>query len=189
MTVLENVYVKSGGASEYDVSRDGTLFFVQGQSMGEILAIGRDGTLRPIGTERRLDLTPVYSPTSDRFAFQMSEKTSFAKTDIWVYNDRTKTTSRLTNDGNSTGAGVDGRRRAYHVDRARSAGVHVRRQRWDGSGAPETMFNNDCAIVAVMPAPHRQPVRGHEERRLLRHLLGRGDPPGAVRPLVVTPHG
>jgi serine/threonine-protein kinase len=189
VTVLENVYVKSGGASEYGVSRDGTLFMVQGQSMGEILAIGRDGTTRPLVTERRLYAIPVYSPTSDRFAYQMSEKTSISKTDIWVYNDQTKTSSRLTNDGNSTVPAwmADGERITWIV--RDSAGVHVRRQRWDGSGAPETLFNNDGAIVSVMPAPHSNLFAVMKNGGFSDIYLAEGDPPGAVRPLVVTPTG
>ena len=189
VTVLDNVFIKSGGASEYAVSQDGTLFFVQGDAYGQVLAVDHNGGSRPLLSEKRSYSLPTFSPTSDRFAFHMAERTSFSKSDIWVYNDRTRTTTRLTSGGNSTAPAwmADGERVVWMV--RDSAGVHVRRQRWDGSGTPETLFGGDQEILAVAPAPRGNLWAVIRNGGYSDIFVAEGDPPGKPRPLVVTPMG
>jgi hypothetical protein len=188
VTVLDNVFIKSGGASEFGVSQDGTLFYVQGNSEGEVLLVDQSGNARVLLSERRGYSNLRFSPTSGRIAFQMTDRASFAKTDIWLYNDLTRTATRLTNDGKNQAPAwmADGERVVWvYVD---STGRRVRRQRWDGAGVPETLFPDVHDVTAVAPSPSGKAM-------VVTRASGFGDlyvaddESSALRPLVVTPTG
>ena len=188
VTVLDNVYTKSGGAGEYGVARDGTLFFVQGTSNDEIDIVDRTGASRALLAERRGYLNLRYSPTGGRFAFQMPDKTAFTKTDIWVYNDLTKTVTRLTNDGNSTDPVwmADGQRVVWMF--RDSSGFHARRQRWDGTGTPEPLFSGERNLSRVTPSPAGNAFIVEKQGGFTDMYVADGEQ-SALRPLVVTPRG
>ena len=187
VTVLDNVYIKSGGAGEYGVAQDGTLFYVQGTAGNELLQVDRAGNSRPLLTEKRGYATPRYSPTSGRVALVISDRTSFSKTDIWVYNDLTMTSTRLTNDGNSTSPAwmADGERVVWIF--RDSTGMHVRRQRWDGTRTPETLFGGEHNILSVVPSPVDNRFVVVKQAGFADLYVAEGDPPSQLHPLVVTP--
>ena len=187
VTVLDNVYSKAGGAGEYGVARDGTLFYVQGTSEGELLQVDRAGVSRPLLTERRGYALPRYSPTSGRFAFVMPNRSSVSKPDVWVFNDMTRTVTRLTNDGSSTAPAwmADGERVVWLF--RDSSGSHVRRQRWDGTGTPETLFIGEQNISAVVPAPAGTRFVVEKQGRFSDLYVADGDAASPLHPLVVTP--
>jgi Tol biopolymer transport system component len=188
VTVLENVFIKGGGAGEFGVADDGTLFYVQGNSEGEVLVVDHSGNARVLLSERRSYSRLRYSPTSGRIVFQMADRSSFSKTDIWLYDDLTRTTTRLTNDGASTAPAwmADGERVVWIY--ADSSGRHIRRQRWDGAGAPETLFPDERNVQAITPSPTGKAM-------LLEKTSGFGDlyvaddETSSLRPLAVTPSG
>ena len=189
VSVLDGVYVKSGGASEYGVAQDGTLFFVQGTSAAELLLVDRTAGSRPVLAEKRGYNWPSFSPSSGRIAFEMTERTSFAKTDIWIYNNLTNTTTRLTNDGNSRYPMwmADGERVVWMV--RDSSGWRVRRQRWDGTGRPEELFADERDITRVSPSPSGNGFAVVKSGRFSDLYFADGEPPAKPRPLVVTPSG
>jgi len=187
VTVLEGVFVKSGGASEFGVSRNGTLFFVGGTSYGEIAQVDLSGQARVVTPGGRAYLLPTFSPTSGRIAYAMSEVSSYSRSDVWVYNDRTRTSARLTNDGKSGAPSwmADGERVVWvHTDSGRR---EVRRQKWDGTGKAEVLFPRKYNLRSVQPAPD-----GRKFAVVTAGLAGdiavaEGDPPTAPRDLVATP--
>jgi Tol biopolymer transport system component len=189
VTVLQGVFIRGGGATQIGVARNGTLFFVEGNPDVELSIMDQAGGTRSLGLAARNYNWPHFSPTSGRIVFQMADRGSFTKTDIWVYNDLTRTVSRLTNDGNSTypfwmGDGE----RVVWITRD-SAGTHVRRQRWDGTGTPETLFSGDSSIMYVVPAPsgsHWGVVRRGGFSDL---YMAEGDPPSSPHALVTTREG
>jgi serine/threonine-protein kinase len=187
VTVVEGVFVKGGGASEFGVALDGTLFFVEGQSEGELDLVDRMGAARPLLPGAHAYANPRSSPTSGRVVFQMAERATFAKTDIWVYNDLTKTVSRLTNDGKSTRPEwmADGQRVVWmNTD---TAGLQVRRQLWDGTGKPETLFGGLRGILSVTPSPSGKLFALVTLGKATDIYVAEGDPPTQPRPLVATP--
>ena len=189
VTVLQGVLVRSGGASEFGVAQDGTMFFVEGTALVELVLVDRTGATRPLLSEPRDYSRARFAPTGGRVAFQMADRSSFSKSDIWVYNDRTTTITRLTNDGTSNTPFWmgDGERVVWMSND--SSGNHVRRQRWDGTGSPETLFAGESKITSVVPSPAGKGFAVVKQGGFSDLYYAEGDPPSALRPLVVTPTG
>jgi len=153
VTILEDVVVKSGGATELSVARTGVLAYVEGQAKQQLVLVDRTGLVRPLlpATGRFSD--PRFSPTGDRLAFTIGEEGSAAKTDVWILTIASGTLFRLTRDGSSRRPewSHDGRRVAWtHQD---SAGVSIRWQASDGSGAPDTVRTRDKAVLSFAMSP------------------------------------
>jgi Tol biopolymer transport system component len=186
VTVLEGVFVKSGGGSEFGVSRDGTLFYVEGTSYGEIVQVDMSGQVRVVIPGSRAYGLPTFSPTSGRIAYALSEASSYSRVDVWVYNDLTRTSTRLTNDGKSNGPSwmPDGERVIW--TNSDSSRREIRRQKWDGTGRAEVLFPRKLNLISVLPAP-----TGHKFAVVSGSSAGdvaiaEGDPPTSSRDLVVT---
>lgn len=188
VNVLDNVYIKGGGAAEYGVSQDGTLFYTTRNAEGQVLLVDHTGVSRVLLSERRGYSNLRFSPTSERIAFQMTDRSSFSKTDIWMYDERTRTVTRLTNDGKSTDPAwmSDGERLVWvNTD---SLGRRIRRQRWNGSGTVETLLPDVHDVVEVEPSPVGSAM-------VVRKAGGFGDlyvvddETSRLRPLDVSPTG
>jgi hypothetical protein len=127
VTVLEGVYVKSGGASEFGVAQDGTLFFVEGHSEGELELVDRTGKAQPLIPGAQAYSFAHFSPTSGRVVFQMGLQRPHE--DHLAAHERRK----------QHASGVDGRRSARRVDARRhdrSAGAATD-VGWDRQGGDD----------------------------------------------------
>ena len=185
VTLIDGVYIKSGGASEFGVADDGTLFYVEGISDGELVLADRSGNvIRSLVPGVRTYQSPRFSPTSGRIAFSLAERSSFQRTDIWVYNDLTKTASRLTNDGKSSRPEwmADGERVAWMNS---DSGRHARWQKWDGTGRPEQFLTNVPRPAVVHPSPAGNGFAITTSNNNIDVVDA--DKPSVVRSLVATP--
>jgi Tol biopolymer transport system component len=189
VTVLDGVYVKSGGATELGVSGDGTLAYIEGQSRAQLVLVNHAGGARPLLPTLREYGYPRYSPVGGRIVFQMADPGGFSRTDIWVYNDLTRTLARLTNDGrNSRPAWSADGRHVMWLYRDTAGGTTLRRQMWGGTDKPEQLLPG-LAISEVTQSPSgkfhvgttRRPGTGVDI------WIADGDPPSAPRFLVATP--
>jgi len=188
VNVLDNVYIKGGGAAEFGVAQDGTLLFATRNAEGQVLLVDHAGVSRVLLPERRGYSHLRFSPTGGRLVFEMTDRSSFSKTDIWLYDERTRTITRLTNDGKSHDPAwmSDGERVVWvNTD---SLGRRIRRQRWDGSGTVETVFPDLRDVVEIEPSPVGTAM-------VVRRAGGFGDlyvadsDTSTLRPLDVSPTG
>jgi serine/threonine-protein kinase len=143
VTVLENVQVKGGGATEVTISRNGTLLYAQGQSAKQLVLVDRQGRAQVLRGDYQLYGDPRFSPDGKRLAIRIGRPGSW---DIWIQHLASGTLTRLTHDGKSNRPEwtSDGRRVAWHVTGQKE---EIRWQPWDGSGATETLVTDASAGV------------------------------------------
>jgi serine/threonine-protein kinase len=152
VSLLEDLAVKSTGAAEFTVSRDGTLVYVTGEAASVSLAsVSRQGVVRTL-TEERLNVgSPSVSPDGLSIALEV---TSEAGTDIWVYDKAAGTRSRITFEGaNSYPSWSPDGRYIYFSSARNDRARAVYRRAADGSGAAESVLLRDFAIWEYMLAP------------------------------------
>jgi len=187
--VLEQVLTKQTGATDYRVSRQGTLIYVAGAYAGTVTRtpvwVTRDGREEAIGVPPRGYVFPRLSPDDAQVAFDIRDQ----QNDIWVWSFQRQTLAQLTFDPGTDGYPVwtpDGRRIAFSSPRLGT--VNVFWQPSDGSGTAQrlaessdpqnpTSFTPDGKAVVV------QVVRSNTGQDLmLMHLDTR-----KVEPLLETP--
>ena len=138
--VAEAVVIGGSGAAKLGISRDGDMAYQVGQAgVSELVLVDRSGAVRPLPAEPQTYIAPRLSPDGRLIAVQINEANT-ANSDIWIYDIRQKTRTRLTFD--QSGARPiwtpDGRRIAYSRGPAGSADLA-----WipaDGSGPAESLL-------------------------------------------------
>jgi len=187
--VLDEVYTRSGGATSYSISRDGTLVHVIRNSESELLVVDRTGAARSLEVPPRDVRAPRVSPDGRRIAFEMADRSSPSRTDIWMYETGTRTLSRLTNDGVSLSPEwmSDGERLVW-ISRD-STRAEVRRQRWDGAGRVEVLLSTDASLAHVSPSADGRQFLVVRIGGFSDIYIASADSLAVLRPLVVTPQG
>jgi DNA-binding SARP family transcriptional activator/Tol biopolymer transport system component len=143
---LESVVVKSGGATEVAVARNGTLVYVPVQAARQLVLVDRRGASQALRPELLSYSGPRFSPDGKRLAVAIGD---VRHTDVWIYEVALGTRSRLTDDGKSSQPSwtPDGRRVAWSV--GDSASDHIEWRPWDGRGAAETLLADaDGGVIA-----------------------------------------
>ena len=79
VTALEGGLLRGGGVLEYDVAADGTLVYVEGQSLGQLMLVDRAGAARPLVPALGNYGPPRVSPVSGRVVYDLSEQGSPGK--------------------------------------------------------------------------------------------------------------
>jgi Tol biopolymer transport system component len=143
--VIEGVLQSTGnGFAQYAVSADGSLVYIPGSiqaSQRNLVWVDRKGAETAIAAPARAYRYPRISPDGQRVAVTVEE----AESNVWLYDLRRDTLSRLTFEGgvNLLGAWTpDGKRIAYASTRAGGA-QNPFWQPADGSGAPERLGTSE----------------------------------------------
>ena len=128
------------GAMHYAVSNDGTLVYIPGQLAGSersLVRLDRTGKATALNVPKQYYAVPRFSPDGQRIALVIVSNTD---TDIWVYDRRRETLTRLTFGGDNRTPiwSPDGRRIAYCNHAEGSQGVFVKLA--DGSGKTEQLL-------------------------------------------------
>ena len=138
--VLEDVQVKRSGAANYDVSRNGTLVYINGTSTDglrrSLVWVDRDGTEEPIDVPPRAYTYARLSPDGRRVALDSRDE----ENDIWIWDLERQTLQRLTRGPEMNRGPVwspDGLRLAFTAVTDGVEGPHW--QPADGSGRPERL--------------------------------------------------
>jgi serine/threonine-protein kinase len=141
VTVVARVMMKSSGAANYAVSRQGTLVYV-GAGLSEMTAprallwVDRKGHEAPTGAPLRAYGNPRLSPDGTRVATEIYDQ----KADVWIWNLSQKTLRRLTFDPAGCGLSVwapDGERIIFVSGRTGASSVYT--QAADGTGTVDRL--------------------------------------------------
>lgn len=188
-TVLENVVIRPGGATELAVSPSGVMAYVEGNLDSRMELVDREGGVRRLSAPARFFRNPRVSPDGKRIAVAIGEKGGF---DIWVYDIDGGTLTRLTTDGHSA-------RPEWSPDGARIAWVHsheqrrareIRSQAWDGSGSIDTVLDSHDAPNGFTLSPRGNALlytTGGESSRGTDIWLAQPDSARAGRPFISGP--
>ena len=94
--VLDGVSLMTSGAAQAALSASGSLFYQSGTLLSQMVFTDLDGSARTVIPERRPFIFPRVSPDGNRIAVGLE---SLGAMDVWVYDLRAKTLSRLTTEG------------------------------------------------------------------------------------------
>jgi Tol biopolymer transport system component len=102
----------ASGTSDFAVSRNGTLAYVEGEGARQLVLVDRNGGATPLLSARASYAFPRFSPDGHRVALSIG---AIGQSDVWVLDIRAGTLSRVTSDGMSTAPDwmPDGRRLAF----------------------------------------------------------------------------
>ena len=165
VTVLERVMIKSTGAANYAVSRQGTLFYVPGGVSVQMLPrslvwVDRKGHEEPINAPPRPWGSPRISPDGTRLLLGMTDQET---NDIWIWDFERETLRRLTVDPGSDSLGrwtPDGRRIIFTSDRAGVLNLYS--QAADGTGAADRLTTSANQQFPSSVSPDGRLVVGFE---------------------------
>lgn len=146
-TVLQQAYVKGGGAAIISVARNGTLAYLQGAAPRELVLVDKHGNESPFLKTAESAEYPRFSPDGRRLAVQIGLPGS---PDIWIYQLPNGAPSRLTTDGTSLYPewSPDGERVIFASDRG--SGYDIYWQRTDGSAAEALLIAPGDQAEAMM---------------------------------------
>jgi serine/threonine protein kinase/Tol biopolymer transport system component len=129
------------GATHFAVAQDGTIIYVNGpptSGLRRLVWVDRSGAMQPIDLTPDVFNDPAISPDGTRAALLVGP---IGHGDIWIYDFRQTTFSRLTTDGKGATPvwSSDGQSIYYvSIDTTRRETL-VMRRRADGSGEPERL--------------------------------------------------
>jgi eukaryotic-like serine/threonine-protein kinase len=125
------------GAARAALSDGGTLVYLAGGSLAQMVAVDTHGTAQPIRTQMDNYTAPAWSPDGRRIAVTVSTGRG---TDLWMCDASTGALNRITSDNTSTSPvwTFDGQRLVYSS--ARSGRQAVWWQPADGSAPAEKLF-------------------------------------------------
>jgi Tol biopolymer transport system component len=134
--VLDQVGYNTFGAAQFDFSQTGTLIYHSGEAGGRLFTVGwldGAGKVQPLLAKPGTYGRPSLSPDGQRLALEVTQGTG---TDIWAYDWRRDTMTRMTFAGTAVDPlwSPDGR---YIVFRAAGAGISAIRS--DGAGKPQSL--------------------------------------------------
>jgi dipeptidyl aminopeptidase/acylaminoacyl peptidase len=148
VSLLEDMMVKNTGASEFALSGDGSLAYLSGEAVDvDLVMVDRAGSERTLLTDLPAPIGPRLSPDGGRIAARMQERGS---SDIWIYNLRGGTMSRLTFEGDNFYPTwtPDGRTVAFSSERGES-GRDMYMRASDGSGVAELLLERENPVWEI----------------------------------------
>jgi Tol biopolymer transport system component len=118
----------------YDVSSNGVLVYIQGESTLRVAIVDRNGREQPLNIAAASFAHPRLSPSGDRVVLERSDG---GRSDIWILTRATGQALRLTRDGVNRVPewSADGSRVGWV--RSDSTGTTLWWQRADGGGSPQ----------------------------------------------------
>ncbi|HEV8598803.1 MAG TPA: protein kinase [Gemmatimonadales bacterium] len=150
-TIAQGMPRGTGGVGKLDVSRRGTVVYLEGLALEEqqLVRVDRRGVERVLPTPPRSYSGPRISPDGRRIAVSIGP-TPNPPMDIWVYDLVLGTLARATSDSTSVHAewSVDGRR-LYH--RNIKGGFRATATTVDGSAPPESLYSTAGDLWEVLP--------------------------------------
>jgi serine/threonine protein kinase len=143
VAVLQDVMTKSATIAEVSISTAGTLTYMPGEAIQELVELDRTGQTRAVAPLTRRFRHPRYSPDGKRIAVGIGQPPA---ADIWVLDIESATLSRLTNNGQSVTPvwSADGRRVTWTQSGA-DQGTFWRP--WDLSGPAEPLVPKSRGIA------------------------------------------
>ncbi len=146
VSLLEGVVVKPFGATEFDVSRNGSLAYLAGATAyGTIVLVDRQGAERAILDGPDVFFSPRFSADGSRLAYTIGQPAEAGH--VWIRDLAQGISTPLTFEGYN-GYPVwswDGERVAFASNRAAAGSFDVFWQSADGSGAAELLVAFDGA--------------------------------------------
>jgi serine/threonine-protein kinase len=136
-----NIMTTVAGASEAALSASGTLAYQSANTAAVVGWADLNGGFQPVLTEPQTYTYPRLSPDGTRIAMSVG---AGGRSDIWVYDIRSSTPSRLTNSGTLNDRPEwtpDGKRVLYRADRGNRTAIWW--QPADLSEAPVPLLVND----------------------------------------------
>ena len=122
------------------VAPSGTLMFVPGSGLSDLVLLGPAGDTTLVAADRRDFLEPRLSPDGKRIATTALGRSG---ADLWIVDRATRTSTRLTTDGRSYGRPEwmpDGTRVIYRA--LGDSAMEIQSRRWDGSDQPVRLQAN-----------------------------------------------
>ena len=185
--LLDGVSRSTTLSADMAVSWNGWMAYATGaeRTFTTLSAVDRSGRERSLGAEPRAYADPAVSPDGSRVLLRLLS-TGFDGGDLWVYEIRSGTFTRLTSDGASYRAAWsrDGARVLHLNGRADSTRIVSRP--WDGSGAESVLVRRPgLAEIAPGPAHGLSAIRTLSGPRDI--YLAPTDSLAAMRPFVMGP--
>jgi serine/threonine-protein kinase len=159
--VVDDVRMTPAGATEYAVSRAGTLVYISAASaqLRSLVWVDRGGQETPIRAPARIYAAPSLSPDGTRVAVAIRDQES----DIYVWNFARETLTRLTFDPSIDQRPVwtkDSRRIVFASQRAGSFNLFA--QAADGTGTIERLTTDRNSHAPSFVAPDGTGIVGAE---------------------------
>jgi Tol biopolymer transport system component len=146
------IRISSTGIALASLSENGSLFYIGGQAIGQLVRVGANGVETALLNEQRVFRAPRFSPDGRRIAVEVI---GAGGSNIWVYDVVSGTFTPVTTDGgyaNSTPEwSADGKRVVFRS--TRDARVGVWWQPADGSGTAELLHQPDHPINELVMSP------------------------------------
>jgi Tol biopolymer transport system component len=179
--VVDGVVTWLSGAASFGIAANGTLVYLAGraetersQSLRSLVAVGRDGAIRPLSEDHRSYGGLRVSPDGRRIAVEVREQAAdSAATQIWIVDADSGLGTQLTFEGTQNRSpvwSVDGRVIYFASNRDPEAQNAIYRQAADFSGEAEFVYRG---AERVLP----------EDMLSERALLIVGGTPSAIQSL------
>ncbi len=122
VTIATGISLSGTGASQFDLSRTGTLVYVPEEARS-LVYVDRAGMIRPVTDEKRNFHSPRFSPDGRRIALDF---TGVDGRDVWLLNraDGGMTRSTFARDGHDPSWAPDGRSLNYLATTGGVLGIH-----------------------------------------------------------------
>ena len=114
------------GLARASLAANGTLLYQSGTQSSQAIAVGLDGSARPLLAESREYAFPRLSPDGRRLAIAVGASD---RRDVWLFELNTQTMTRLTSEGASNDRPEwtsDGKRVLYRSDRSNRSAIWTR---------------------------------------------------------------
>jgi len=189
VSLLEGMLVRTTMAPEFDVSRNGSLTYLSGQTPEMTLTlVDHQGLGTAVAEDLRFPRGPRVSPDGSRVLLELQEG---GNQDVWVYDLEQATMTRLTFEGNNRYPTwmPDGVSFVFSSSRDGAMGREFFRKPADGSGVAELLYEGagEQWEASVMRGGEsvvmRQTMPGSTGRDIWIASLGAGD---SARPFLVT---
>jgi len=184
--VLEGLGGSSTAAAYAALSPSGSLVHLAGDMLFRMVITDRQGVPRTVVPERSNFVNPRFSPDGQRVAVSLE---SGGRRDVWVYDLRSRTLSRVTSDGDANDRPEwmpSGDRVVFRSSRA--GGMSYWSQAADGSGTAEPLVSDPAARMweGVMTADGKSLVYRTGSIGTADIWIRRLDGDTARRPLAAT---